>query len=197
MATKTSKIIIGQGGEITRNSSTGELEYSSDGVVSSISLSGSKGYLGEIRSSLLTEPQFQAIAGTNWVLMDGRSVAGSDLATLTGFTNIPDGRGEFLRGLDNGRGVDPARAMASAQGDSTAMPNNAFGTTVDGNHSHTVWRYKTLTGGILAYTANNDDGTEYTYQSGAAGNHAHTITGGDSETRPRNVAVNYFIKIND
>lgn len=40
--------------------------------------------------------------------------------------NIPDCRGEFLRGWDNGRGVDSARALGSAQGATSInnYPNN-------------------------------------------------------------------------
>ena len=34
------------------------------------------------------------------------------------------------------------------------------------------------------------------HKTSSAGNHSHSITGGDDETRPVNIAVNYFIKVN-
>jgi hypothetical protein len=193
-------------GELTRNSSTGKLEYSPDGVSAPVGLGD--GSLGDVRSSLLTEPQFQAINGTNWVLMDGSSVAGSDFATLTGITTLPDARGEFLRGLDNGRGVDPARTMASAQGEATAAPTIPFtgsisgSTNNTGSHAHSgAWSPggpATPYGTGASTPPWNNTGTS------SAGDHAHTVSGsasitggGDSETRPRNIAVNYFIKINN
>ena len=45
----------------------------------------------------------QALRGAGWVLADGRSVTGSAYATITGTTAIPDMRGLFLRGKNNGR----------------------------------------------------------------------------------------------
>jgi hypothetical protein len=46
-----------------------------------------------------------------------------------------------------------------------------------------------------SYSA-DDPGYSYGRYIGYAGNHSHTITGGDSETRPVNISVNYIIKIN-
>jgi hypothetical protein len=59
--------------------------------------------VGMIVQSMLTEAQFQAINGTNWVLAAGQSVTGSQYATITGNSSIPDLRGMFLRGKNNSR----------------------------------------------------------------------------------------------
>ena len=45
--------------------------------------------------------------------------------------NLPDLRGEFLRGLDGGRGVDNGRALGSAQGSQNASHNHSVSGTVD------------------------------------------------------------------
>lgn len=61
------------------------------------------GKVGDVKTSILTEAQFQTVHGTEWILMDGRDVTGSAYHTLTANTTVPDGRGIFLRGKNNGR----------------------------------------------------------------------------------------------
>jgi microcystin-dependent protein len=109
--------------------------------------------------------------------------------------NLPDLRGEFIRGFDNGKGTDSGRTFGSSQTDSTALPNNPFGTSDPGNHNHSYTQ--------LNYVASiTDDGPDqfaaYSNPSGSNtssnGAHTHTITGGDSETRPRNIALLPCIK---
>ena len=84
---------------------------------------------------------------------------------------LPDLRGQFIRGLDNGAGVDPVRVMGSKQED-------AFE-----SHEHPLNIYLDHTGvgtlqGILAQMDVLDVGTPYI----AANN-------GGTETRPKNVAL--------
>jgi hypothetical protein len=50
------------------------------------------------------------------------------------------------------------------------------------------------TGGT--YTANDNDMGYYTEPTGSAGDHSHTISGGDVETAPVHVSLHTFIKIN-
>lgn len=50
---------------------------------------------------------------------------------------IPDLRGEFLRGLDDGRGVDAGRALGSTQAGDNAAHTHAGSSGSAGNHSHT------------------------------------------------------------
>jgi hypothetical protein len=53
-------------------------------------LDNSVNNIGDIIPSVLSLPQFQSLYGPTWVLMDGSSIAGSDLATLTGITTLPN-----------------------------------------------------------------------------------------------------------
>jgi hypothetical protein len=76
----------------------------------------------------------------------------------------------------------------------TARPTTAFTTSDPGNHTHTSPAADTASGtgpnhGEMtnAFSAN--------IATSAAGAHTHTITGGgDAETRPKNIAVHYYIK---
>ncbi|MEN6547408.1 MAG: phage tail protein, partial [Armatimonadia bacterium] len=104
------------------------------------------------------------------------AVIGTTFGVGNGTTtfNLPDLRAEFLRGLDQGRGVDTGRAMGSAQ---------AFMTEA---HTHTGAVNATTTGTVAGsgmWVANTVT--------------AATSSFGGAETRPRNVAVPFIIKAYD
>ena len=85
--------------------------------------------VGTIKKSMLTEVEFQAENGSNWVLMAGQDITGSDLAVLKVGNaidpySLPDARGQFLRGLDPSGTVDPDGAGRSL-GDSQADENKS------------------------------------------------------------------------
>jgi len=116
-------------------------------------------------------------APSGWLVANGQSVSRTTYAALfsaigttfgsgDGSTtfNIPDLRGEFVRGADLGRGVDPGRTLGSFQ-------NDMFE-----SHSHS-----------LPDGGGNDgaNGIESGWRSGTL---ASGWTGG-SETRPRNIAL--------
>jgi microcystin-dependent protein len=106
---------------------------------------------------------------------------------------LPDLRGEFIRGWDDGRGVDSGRAFGVSQGDSTKRPNTSFTTDNQGNHRHT---YSAANG--KAPQSGSNTGcyvNKANFNTNYAGDHIHTITGGgDAETRPKNVALLACIK---
>jgi len=88
---------------------------------------------------------------------------------------LPDFRGEFMRGWDDGRGVDSNRAFGSAQGDLLE------------DHTHYIARRTNSAGNYGYYPGNVDVGDT---SSGLV------ATGGvaGTETRPRNVAPLVCIK---
>jgi len=86
--------------------------------------------------------------------------------------NIPDTRGEFLRGWDNGRGVDSGRGFATAQSDELK------------NHIHAL--------AAISNAAYNSGSTTLPHPNDTAT--FNTKSFGGSETRPRNQAVMFIIK---
>lgn len=86
--------------------------------------------------------------------------------------NLPDLRGEFIRGFDDGRGIDTGRAMGSAQADELK------------SHTHPY-------NGSVYYYAAHPYGSGYDY---IAGTGSTTGTTGGTETRPRNIALLACIK---
>lgn len=127
---------------------------------------------------------FEAI-GTSWGAGDGASTF-----------NLPDLRGEFLRGFDAGRGVDEGREFASWQKPSIA----GFDT---GNDA--IWVATTaLSSGELAESLGYDDYDTANYPDGgirgvtAASNSnlpgGGGILGYSGAVRPSNVTVTYAIK---
>lgn len=104
------------------------------------------------------------------------AVIGTTFGSGDGTTtfNVPDLRGEFIRGFDDARGVDASRVFGSAQADAFKA------------HTHTVPEGSSSPGGST-YTSGDD------YTSTVATNSTSGSTGG-SETRPRNVALLAIIK---
>jgi len=88
---------------------------------------------------------------------------------------LPESRGDFFRGWDHGRGVDPGRSIGSWQADEFkkhrhAAPNSDAAGGVSGS-----WLYADLGNAAMNYD-------NYTKDEGG------------SETRPRNLAVMWCIK---
>ena len=93
--------------------------------------------------------------------------------------NLPDLRGEFIRGWDDGRNVDRGRAFGSTQADELkAHRHKTYGSTEFSAAGGEIWGRQQSNSGQ--------------YHDGKA---FYTDTVGGSETRPRNVALLACIKI--
>ena len=169
--------------------------------------------IGTIVASMLESKKFQNVAGNVWKPADGRKVsAKSGYAKLTGNTVLPDLRGLFLRGLNQfdphtgprrDKYKDPdgnRRKAGSLQKDATSLPANKkkpFKGIAEeaGEHSHVYFKALRVGG----RSGSEDMASAEASTTGLAGNHTHTVlitSGGDAETRPVNIAVFYYIKIN-
>lgn len=117
--------------------------------------------VGSIQDSVLTEAQFQSETGTNWILADGRNVAGSRYSTVTGFTNVPDLRGVFRRGKNNGR----ADGRQNTYGEELLT---AFEFDGPGQHIHRWQKHTSVGGGLSHEQPYRDANILDSYAEGAA-----------------------------
>jgi microcystin-dependent protein len=162
----------------------------------------------------------QAYMGTSvpagWLFCNGSAVSRTTYAALfaaigvscgsgDGATtfNLPDLRGQFLRGVDGGVGRDPDTGTRTAMnpGGNTGDTVGSVQADVLASHNHTVTdpghlhvkQYGTPGGGDNNFVENPSG-------SGAPSNTQSATTGitlgatGGSETRPKNAYVNFIIK---
>jgi microcystin-dependent protein len=147
---------------------------------------------------------YGALLETGWLPCIGQKVKKNDpkyqalyqvIGTIYGQDNLnfylPDLRGYFVYGAGS------SRTIGSLLGTSkTGQPSNPFATTPVGDHTHQVNGIPTDTHTIDVvagddFAENNPASTAST----VAGKHSHAITsGGDAETRPVNVNVDYIIR---
>ncbi|EMV2752983.1 tail fiber protein, partial [Escherichia coli] len=113
---------------------------------------------------------------TGWLKCNGAAFSAEEypeLAKVYPTNKLPDLRGEFIRGWDDGRGIDSGRTLLSAQDGSI----EAHG------HDYNGFIY-TSSGPSWANTTD-------------AGHRAYsgfTSSYGGSETRPRNIAFNFIVR---
>jgi phage-related tail fiber protein len=157
-------------------------------------------------------------APTGYLKANGAAVSRTTYATLfaaigttygvgDGSTtfNLPDLRGEFVRGFDDGRGVDSGRAMGSSQ--VAAFASHTHGVSDPGHghsvndpgHSHSVSVYMDRIaspyGAGTTHVSGAGTSSVGTTGSGTGISVSGSVTGisvgnsGGTETRPRNIAL--------
>jgi len=159
--------------------------------------------VGSVQPSTLTEVQFQAEAGNDWVLCNGGSAVGSDYESITGNANVPDFRGLGLRG-DNGLRfdalADPDGSKPLGSGWPEKTSGDALSGTADTAGSHTHPESQVAVTGFGTFIANLDGGGGIILRretDAASGSHTHSLSvTGDNQTHGAHGIVNYFIKIN-
>ena len=155
--------------------------------------------LPEATGEIIANPSLVGMVATfamntppsGWIKANGAAVSRTTYAALfaaigttfgvgDGSTtfNVPDLRGEFARGWDDGRGVDTGRVFGSAQADAFLA------------HSHTFTGYGS-TGSVLPNITMNGNLSSVGGTSGLGAPIANT---GGTETRPRNIALLACIK---
>jgi len=120
--------------------------------------------------------------------------------------NLPDLRGEFVRGFDNGRGVDSGRSIASSQtaqnqSHSHGANANATSNVNDPGHKHNARGYGNQDDGGNQFTGSNNSSTRSNAINNAntgisvSTNVSVSVANEGGESRPRNVAMMYIIKV--
>jgi microcystin-dependent protein len=132
-------------------------------------------------------------APTGWLKCNGAAISRTTYAKLfavTGTTygvgngsttfNLPDLRGEFIRGFDDGRTVDSGRTFGSAQTDDFKSHT----------HSYVIWG----PGASGTYTNSTKTGATITDASSVNTVSVSSPNPSSIETRPRNLALLACIK---
>lgn len=84
-------------------------------------------------------------------------LAGSAAASAT----LPDLRGEFVRGLDSGLGVDPGRVVGTVQAGSILSHSHTGSTSTTGDHNHS--------GSTSSTDGAHNHGSHYSFAGNGAG----------------------------
>ncbi|HCO8960827.1 TPA: tail fiber protein [Escherichia coli] len=140
-------------------------------------------------------PWPSATPPTGWLKCNGAAFSSEmypGLAKAYPTNKLPDLRGEFIRGWDDGRGIDNRRNLLSAQSDAIQNIVGTFGRTQlfkDALNSGPFSQTDSIlsvglqpTGNIEGYGA-----SVWTFDASRSVRTA-------SETRPRNVAFNYIVR---
>ncbi|AFH20712.1 side tail fiber protein [Escherichia phage HK106] len=142
-------------------------------------------------------PWPSATPPTGWLKCNGAVFSAEEypeLAKAYPTNKLPDLRGEFIRGWDDGRGVDSGRALLSAQGDAIRdISGKLLGlmTTAGSQMTADEW----VTG---AFNAVYEGGAGQTTSSPGSrydvGFSAARVVPTAEENRPRNIAFNYIVR---
>ncbi|EHZ8347240.1 phage tail protein [Escherichia coli] len=129
---------------------------------------------------------------TGWLKCNGAAFSAEEypeLAKAYPSGKLPDLRGEFIRGWDDGRGVDTGRAILSAQ------------EWLTGSHCHYIRSWDAWNNTVLEPNDRQGDSllsTDNAVQEGAINGRFtskyRTEFSGGNETRPRNIAFNYIVR---
>lgn len=157
-------------------------------------------------------PFLSPTAPAGWLICNGQEVSRSTYAALHALIgpyvgpgngvstfNLPDFRGQFIRGLDLGRGVDPDRTLGSTQADDVKSHDHEGEAEQAGAHTHS-YNITNLVGGatLQGYISGSGWGVVGVAETTAsAGGHVHPLdieASGGSESRPKNIALVWCIK---
>ncbi|EFH7123722.1 TPA: phage tail protein [Escherichia coli] len=135
-----------------------------------------------------------AIPPEGWLKCNGASFSSSQypkLAQVYPSLKLPDLRSEFIRGWDDGRGVDAGRQVLTSQTDAMQPIIGSIGYGTNGMFTY-------ADGAFTGIDRESGDGIVTQATSISQYKQAHldssTITRTAAETRPRNISFNYIVR---
>ncbi|EFN9280899.1 tail fiber protein [Escherichia coli] len=138
-------------------------------------------------------PWPSAIPPTGWLKCNGAPFSAEEypeLAKVYPALKLPDLRGEFIRGWDDGRGVDSGRVVLTGQSQSVQQHNHDLSMAYS---SETAYK------NVLGATPDSDmiaikDMINATTFNGSGWIYVKANDSTGAETRPRNLAFNYIVR---
>nr|WP_139735167.1 tail fiber protein [Escherichia coli] len=137
-------------------------------------------------------PWPSATPPTGWLKCNGAAFSSEmypNLAKVYPTLKLPDLRGEFIRGWDDGRGVDAGRGILSMQG------------WLTGSHYHNIRSWDAWDNTVLVPNDKRGDSllsTDNAVRQGAINgrftSQYRTESSDGNENRPRNIAFNYIVR---
>ena len=153
-------------------------------------------------------PWPSATPPTGWLKCNGAAFSAEEypeLAKAYPTDKLPDLRGEFIRGWDDGRGVDAGRTILSAQGDAIRNIYGEFKTVNTENYS--IWEsVGSFKGAVVPLNPSTNNSyfslvrsmvterTDGAVYPKVIGLDASKIVPTANENRPRNIAFNYIVR---
>ncbi|MGM5661902.1 tail fiber protein [Escherichia coli] len=168
-------------------------------ILSKPSIQSVLNYLGLGEGSALPVgvpvPWPSATPPTGWLKCNGAAFSSEkypNLAKAYPTNKLPDLRGEFIRGWDDGRGIDSGRNLLSAQNDAIQNIVGSFGRTQ-------LFRDVLSSGPFSQHGQVLSTGLKETEIIEGYGSYNWTFDASRSvrtasETRPRNIAFNYIVR---
>ncbi|MGC6738075.1 phage tail protein, partial [Escherichia coli] len=166
-------------------------------ILGKTSTQGVLDYLGLGEGSALPVgvpvPWPSATPPTGWLKCNGAPFSAEEypeLAKAYPTNKLPDLRGEFIRGWDDGRGVDSGRALLSAQSDTLQNITGSFFDITTGPNNNTTGAFTTSTlTPNLASIATGGRFKQANFYFDAS-----LVARTSTETRARNIAFNFIVR---
>lgn len=130
---------------------------------------------------------------TGWLKCNGAAFLATlypKLALAYPALKLPDLRGEFIRGWDDGRGVDSGRVLLSAQTDTLQNITGGFGDSTGGTNAYVNGAFTStvLTPNLTQLATGGP------FKQLNIGFDASRVARTSTETRGRNIAFNYIVR---
>lgn len=138
-------------------------------------------------------PWPSATPPTGWLKCNGSAFSAEEypeLAKAYPTNKLPDLRGEFMRGWDDGRGIDSGRGILTAQSHGMPSISGTF------NGLFAVKQTNGL-GGVSVAKSTNAETLSTSSGSGSVFDYTFNVSGStpvSPELRPRNIAFNYIVR---
>jgi hypothetical protein len=123
-----------------------------------------------------------------WIELNGQSTSSyPELAKVYG-SNVPDLRGEFVRGFDNGRGIDANRSIATYQPGTKITGEVGIPSSMN---THTINNINNVYGDPI-YETNFDMTIQWDAET--ANQNSSVSSSYWATVRPRNISMMYIVK---